>query len=89
MFVQYHSMLLLYTNKGLGGWALLSSFAKQQQKCAYSNLQDLPAPLFYRSPAVCEKTFFASFVPQPAENTTRIVRLLRYAKVRSYHYLKQ
>ena len=36
----------------------------------YSNLHHPPTPLFYRVPAVCEKTFSASFVPQPAENTT-------------------
>ena len=37
------------------------------------NLHHLPTPLFYRVPAVCEKTFSASFVPQPAENTTLVI----------------
>ncbi len=44
----------------------MSSMADATTKCACQ-----PAPPAYKqAPGVCEKTFSASFVPQPAENTT-------------------
>ena len=50
-------MLLLYTDKGLGGWALLSSFVKQQQKRAYSTCTTCQQPYFIR-PQQCVRKHF-------------------------------
>ena len=48
----------------------LSSYVEQQQKYAHITCTTLKHPDFIRPPAVCEKTFPASFVPKPAENNT-------------------
>ena len=44
--------------------------AKATTKCALPNPRHPYTWLSSRLPEVCEKTFSASFVPQPAENTT-------------------
>jgi hypothetical protein len=49
---------------------LLSNYVEQQQKYAHITCTTLEHHDFIRPPAVYEKTFSASFVLQPAENST-------------------
>ncbi len=63
---------------GVGGRVFMSSMADATTKCACQ-----PAPPAYKqAPGVCEKTFSASFVPQPAENTTSHTPLGAAAAIR-------
>jgi hypothetical protein len=57
-------MFELLNNKRWAG----GTYGEQQQKCEHITC----TPDFYRAHtiAVCEKTFTASFAPQPAENNT-------------------
>ena len=60
----------------LGGWVdvWMNTTAKPclatTKMCLLYNLLHPPTPLFDRVSTVCEKTFFTSFVPWPAKNTT-------------------
>ena len=50
---------------GVGG-----CFVKQWRTQQQNVLENQQHPLLKQAPGVCEKTFSASFVPQPAENNT-------------------
>ena len=56
--------------QGAGWVGTAVKLCRATTKTCLSNLHHLPTTLFPRVPAVSEKTFYASFVPQPAENTT-------------------
>ena len=65
---------------GLGGWVGgWVGYCKPTLSNNKNVLYNLHHPDFMRPPAVCEKTFPASFMPHPAENNTCFKHLFTYS----------
>ena len=70
----YPPAVVFKQNRGGVGGCLVKQWRTQQQNV----LENPQHPRLKQAPGVCEKTFSASFVPQPAENNTYYANYCRY-----------